>query len=67
MIRRAVEKENLTYTDSIAVGDSESDIPMLELVTHPICFNPNSMLFKQAKRCGWEVVVERKDVIYKIQ
>lgn len=66
IVKRAVEKENLTLEGSVGVGDSESDIPMLELVERPICFNPNLALYKAAKRMGWEVVVERKDVIYEI-
>ncbi len=65
IVRRAVEKENLTLDGSIGVGDTEGDIPVLELVTTPICFNPNMKLFRYAKLNSWSVVVERKDVIYK--
>jgi HAD superfamily phosphoserine phosphatase-like hydrolase len=54
----------LTKEDSIAVGDTEGDISLLESVMHPICFNPNQKLYQHAKRMKWEVVVERKDVIY---
>lgn len=54
----------LTLEDSVAVGDTEGDIPLLDLVTHPICFNPNLSLHTHAVRMKWEVVVERKDVIY---
>ncbi len=66
ILRRAVEKENLTLQHSIGVGDTESDIPFLEMVTKPICFNPNAKLYKTAKRLDWEVKVERKDVIYSL-
>jgi len=66
ILRRAVKKNDLTLEGSVGVGDTESDIPFLDLVERPICFNPNLMLYKQAKRNGWEVVVERKDVIYKV-
>jgi HAD superfamily hydrolase (TIGR01490 family) len=66
IVRRAVEKEGLTLEDSFAVGDTEGDIPMLEMVEHPICFNPNMRLYRHAKMCGWKVVVERKDVIYEL-
>ncbi len=55
---------DLDQTGSLAVGDTESDIPLLEMVTFPICFNPNETLYNQARRMKWEVVVERKDVIY---
>lgn len=66
IVKRAVEKEGLTLQDSIAVGDTEGDVSMLELVEKPICFNPNSQLYKQARVRGWDVVVERKDVVYTI-
>jgi phosphoserine phosphatase len=39
---------------------------MLELVERPIAFNPNKKLCAHAKKKGWEIVVERKDVIYKL-
>ncbi len=64
IVKRAIEKENLTLTHSVGVGDTESDIPFLEMVSKAICFNPNQKLYKTAKRLSWDVVVERKDVIY---
>lgn len=64
VLQRAVRKEGLTLAGSVGVGDTESDIPMLELVEEPIAFNPNAKLHAHAKRRGWKVVVERKDVIY---
>jgi hypothetical protein len=45
----------------------EGDIPMLELVENPICFNPNAQLYRIAKLNKWKIIVERKDVIYEIQ
>lgn len=64
VLERAIEKEGLTLKDSVGVGDSESDIAFLKLVEKPICFNPNSKLYQHAKLAKWEIVVERKDVIY---
>lgn len=55
---------DLSPERSIAVGDTEGDISLLEAVAEPICFNPNNALYSYAKRMGWKVVVERKDVIY---
>lgn len=52
--------------NSIAVGDSEGDIPMLHSVGRPIAFNPASTLAQYAKNQGWKIVVERKNVIYEI-
>ncbi len=66
IVRRAAEKENLTLRGSIGVGDTESDIPFLEIVARPVCFNPNATLYRHARRLGWKVVVERKDVIYEL-
>ena len=66
IVRRAIEKENLTLEGSVGVGDTEGDISFLELVERPICFNPNLKLYRYARRMGWETVVERKDVIYKL-
>lgn len=67
VLARAVEKENLTLRGSVGVGDTESDINFLKMVDRPICFNPNKKLYDFARRAGWEIVVERKDVIYKIK
>jgi len=66
VLQRAIRKENLSLEGSVGVGDTESDISMLEMVERPIAFNPNAKLYKHAKIRQWEVVVERKDVIYKI-
>ena len=67
IVKRIFEKnEEFSQENSVAVGDTEGDIPLLDIVKHPICFNPNQALYNYAKREGWEIVVERKDVIYKL-
>jgi len=66
IIRRAVDKESLQLTGSVGVGDTESDIPFLEVVDKAICFNPNAKLYAHAKKRKWKVVLERKDVIYEL-
>jgi len=66
IVKRVVEKEGVTLEGSVAVGDTEGDISLLEMVESGICFNPNKTLYEQAKRMGWKVVVERKDVIYEL-
>ncbi|MEK7584391.1 MAG: HAD-IB family hydrolase, partial [Patescibacteria group bacterium] len=40
-----IAKHNLSLKNSIGIGDSESDIAFLELVRHPIAFNPNKKLY----------------------
>ncbi|MEO5949746.1 MAG: HAD family phosphatase [Candidatus Saccharimonas sp.] len=62
LIREYAEKHDFTLDDSVAVGDSDGDISMLEIVDHPIAFNPNDKLLESAQKHGWKVVVERKNV-----
>lgn len=66
IVARVLQKEDVTIEGSVGVGDTEGDIPLLESVSLPICFNPNQALYAHAKRMGWKVVVERKDVIYEL-
>lgn len=56
--------QSFNRNDALAVGDTEGDISLLELVGRPICFNPNLRLLEHARLMKWPVVVERKDVIY---
>lgn len=67
IVKRVLEKENLSLENSIGVGDTEGDISFLEMVENPICFNPNAKLYRIAKINKWKVVIERKDVIYEIK
>lgn len=66
IVARVFEDESFTKKRSIGVGDTEGDIPLLEAVERPICFNPNQALFDYAKREDWPLVIERKDVIYEL-
>jgi HAD superfamily hydrolase (TIGR01490 family) len=67
ILRDLITEHNLDVTDSYAVGDSASDIEMLAMVTHPIAFNPNTELKDAAMERGWPIVVERKDLAYRIE
>lgn len=66
ILLRAIEKEGLSLKNSIGVGDTESDIKFLKLVENPICFNPTKKLYNHAIKNKWKIIVERKNVIYKI-
>lgn len=57
-------KFQLDDKESMAIGDTSSDIGILSEVEHPVCFNPNQALFKHAREKGWMVVIERKDMVY---
>ncbi|MCL2451325.1 HAD family phosphatase [Candidatus Saccharibacteria bacterium] len=63
---KLVDEHGLTLAGSVAVGDSASDIAMLQMVERPIAFNPDQELFAAARRRGWPIVVERKDVVYNL-
>ena len=66
LVKHVVKKYGVTLKGSVGVGDTESDIPMLELVSRPIAFNPSSGLYNVARKRGWEIRIERKDVIYRL-
>ena len=42
---------------SYAYSDSSSDLPMLELVGHPVAVNPDSRLERHARLHAWPVVI----------
>ncbi|MCL4406222.1 MAG: HAD-IB family phosphatase [Patescibacteria group bacterium] len=65
-LKRILKEKRLSLEGSVGVGDTQDDIRFLKMVEHPLCFNPNIKLYKYAKRVGWPVIVERKDVIYNL-
>lgn len=62
-VRKLAKEHALDIVNSVAIGDSSTDIEMFSLVEWPICFNPNIGLLTVARANGWPVVTERKDVI----
>jgi HAD superfamily hydrolase (TIGR01490 family) len=62
-----VKKHNLTYKDSYAIGDTGSDISMLDVVENPVAFNPNHSLLEHAQQNGWKIVIERKSIVYTME
>lgn len=67
VLQELVGKHDASMQGSIAIGDSEGDMSMLKLVERPIAFNPSRGLLDEAKKQGWEVVIERKNVVYRLQ
>jgi HAD superfamily hydrolase (TIGR01490 family) len=55
-IRELAERENLDLAASYAYSDSESDLPMLRAVGHPVAVNPDAELARVAAAEGWEVL-----------
>lgn len=67
ILNQLVKKHRLGFEDSIAVGDSASDASMLKIVERPIVFNPDKQLFEIASSLTWDIVIERKNMIYKLK
>ena len=55
-IRELAVRENIDLAASWAYSDSESDLPMLRAVGHPVAVNPDAELARIAKEEGWEVL-----------
>lgn len=66
VLEELIKKHDLTKKGSYAIGDSHSDAVMLDMVEHPIAFNPDRQLFDLARQKGWGIVIERKNVIYEL-
>ncbi len=50
------EREGIDLECSYAYSDSESDLPMLRSVGHPVAVNPDRELAATARSEGWEVL-----------
>lgn len=61
------EELEVDWKNSVAVGDTDNDIPMLGMVGRPIAFNPNRTFARFAMKRKWQIIVERKDTIYRIK
>ena len=55
-IREMAEREGIDLSDSWAYSDSESDLPMLSVVGHPVAVNPDAELARVARENGWEIM-----------
>lgn len=67
LLKRLIKKHQADPRGSVAVGDSEGDIDMLTMVEQPIAFNPSKQLFEYAASQAWPIVIERKNVIYRLE
>jgi HAD superfamily hydrolase (TIGR01490 family) len=55
-VRRMAEREGIDLAESYAYSDSESDLPMLRLVGHPVAVNPDADLSRVAREEGWRII-----------
>jgi HAD superfamily hydrolase (TIGR01490 family) len=55
-IRELAEREGLDLSQCYAYSDSESDLPMLRSVGHPVAVNPDAELERVARQEGWRIM-----------
>jgi len=55
-IEALAEEKGIDLAASYAYSDSESDLPMLRLVGHPVAVNPDTELARTAVEEGWEIL-----------
>jgi HAD superfamily hydrolase (TIGR01490 family) len=55
-LRELAAREHIDLAASHAYSDSESDLPMLRAVGHPVVVNPDPDLARIAAREGWEIL-----------
>lgn len=55
-LHELARQQNIELARSYAYSDSESDLPMLRAVGHPVAVNPDAELARIAMQEGWEIV-----------
>ncbi len=55
-IKQLAAQEEIDLSESYAYSDSESDLPMLEVVGHPVAVNPDGELARVARERGWQIL-----------
>jgi len=56
LMRELAAEQGVDLAASWAYSDSESDLPMLRAVGHPVAVNPDAELGRVAREEGWEVL-----------
>jgi HAD superfamily hydrolase (TIGR01490 family) len=56
VINKFAYEQGIDLSASYAYGNHESDIPMLDLVGHPIAVTPTGRLRKIARKRGWPII-----------
>ncbi len=55
-LRAWMNAHALTLHNSWFYSDSHNDLPLLNLVSHPVAVNPDDVLLRHARACGWPVL-----------
>ncbi len=54
-LQQLIEREQVDLARSYFYTDSITDVPLLDLVGHPVVVNPDPLLYRQARRRRWPV------------
>jgi HAD superfamily hydrolase (TIGR01490 family) len=55
-IRQVASEQEIDLSESYAYSDSESDLPMMRAVGHPVAVNPDAELQRVAHAEGWQIM-----------
>ncbi len=55
-IREVAGERGIDLLESYAYSDSESDLPMMRAVGHPVAVNPDAALQRVAREEGWQIM-----------
>jgi HAD superfamily hydrolase (TIGR01490 family) len=55
-IQELAAREGIDLSESFAYSDSESDLPMMRAVGHPVAVNPDRELERVARQEGWRIM-----------
>ncbi len=61
-MKQLAESEGVTLEDSFAYSDSITDLPMLEVVGHPVAVNPDRELRAIAEERDWQILEFEREV-----
>ncbi len=55
-LRTWMQEHGESLVDSWCYSDSHNDLPLLELVEHPVAVNPDEILRERAESLGWPIL-----------
>ncbi|MPZ93966.1 MAG: HAD-IB family hydrolase [Propionibacteriales bacterium] len=55
-LRHWAAEQGIDVARSFAYADSQSDLPLLEVVGHPVAVRPDTTLFRHARKRRWPIV-----------
>jgi phosphoserine phosphatase len=58
-LSRRIDLEGIDWSGSWALADRLSDLPVLELVGHPVAVHADRKLRRLARQRGWEIIGKR--------